>query len=176
MSARGGGDLHALSLEAERRSEPLVVAERFQTSGAISPDGRWLAYASNETGNGEIYVRPFPNVKDGRWMISSNGGRDPRWGPDGLELFYDEPASGRLLGVKVEPHSTFRFTRPQSILTEAAPISFGGTAFFYRSYDVAPDGQRFLRLRVAAQSDVATPQLIVVLNWVEELKRIVSSN
>ena len=174
-SAPGGGDLHVLSLEAERPSEPLVVAERTQTWGAISPDGRWLAYASNETGNPEIYVRPFPNVNDGRWMISSNGGVLPRWGPDGPELFYEERATNRLLGVKVEPDSTFRVTRPQPILPDVVRISFGGN-IFSRTYDVAPDGRKFLRLRPVAQSDAAAPQLIVVLNWVEELKRIVPAN
>ena len=175
-SAPGGSDLHVLSLEGERRSEPLVVAERLQEGGAISPNGRWLAYASNETGNPEIYVRPFPNVNDGRWMISSNGGHHPRWGPDGPELFYTEPTTNRLLAVKVERDSTFRVTRPQPILPDLDPVRIGVTAIRSRTYDVAPDGQRFLRLRLAAQSDAAAPHLIVVINWVEELKRMVPPN
>ena len=166
--ADGGADLHVLSLDGDRRSEPLVVDDGQQTAAAISPDGRWLAYQSNESGDPQIYVRPFPNVDTGKWMISTEGGEYPTWGPDTRELFYFERPTHQLLGVQVETDPTFTVTRPQPILREPNLATFGG-----RMYDVHPDGQRFLNLRVATQGDSAERHLVVVLNWAEELKRLV---
>jgi hypothetical protein len=101
-------------------------------------------------------------------MISTEGGLYPTWGPDSRELFYFERPTGRLLGVQVEADAPFTVTRPQPILREPNLENFAG-----RMYDVHPDGQRFLNLRVATQGDATDPHLVVVLNWAEELKRLV---
>ena len=102
-------------------------------------------------------------------MISTQGGGWPTWGPDTRELFYVELMTGRLLGVQVESDATFTVvTRPQPILREPNPARFFG-----RRYDVHPDGQRFLNLRPATRNDSGERHLVVVLNWAEELKRLV---
>ena len=167
-SGAGLSDLHVLSLDGDRGSAPLVAGDFFQSHAAISPDGRWLAYASNETGDFQIYVRPFPNVDAGKWMVSNERGEHPAWGPDGRELFYYERTSGRLLGVRVEANPTFTTTRPKPVLREPNPVGF-----ISRNFDVHPDGQRFLNLRNASRGDSTDdPHLVVVLNWAEELKRL----
>ena len=165
--ADGGADLHVLSLDGDGSFEPLVVGDGTQAQAAISPDGRWIAYASSESGNFQIYVRPFPDVDAGKWRISTEGGAYPTWGPDTRELFYFERVSGLPLGVQVETDPSFTVTRPQPILREPNPVSF-----LTRMYDVHPDGQRFLNLRVATQGDSADRHLVVILNWAE-LKRLV---
>ena len=76
----GAPDLGVLSLEGERVSTTLLETEFFESNAAVSPDGRWLAYQSDDSGEVEIYVRPFPDVKRGRWQVSGGGGRLPVWG------------------------------------------------------------------------------------------------
>ena len=85
-----------------------MVASSFtELNPAISPDSRWLAYASNESGRNEIFVRPFPNTNDGRWQVSTGGGYQPRWAPDGTVLYFIEPSTGRLMVVPVSTSPTF---------------------------------------------------------------------
>ncbi len=96
----GRRTLAVLSLEGS--SEPLLATEFSERNGEISPDGRWLAYQSNASGQNEIYVRPFPNVEGGQWLISNGGGTRPLWSPDGRELFYVAPGA-RLMAVPVQP-------------------------------------------------------------------------
>ena len=81
-----GGDLYALSLEGERSSRPLLETEFTERRPTLSPDGQWLAFESDEEGQREIYVRPFPDVQAGRWKVSTEGGGHPVWSPDGREV------------------------------------------------------------------------------------------
>ena len=81
-------DIHVLSLADERTSQPLLQTEITEFDPRISPDGRWIAYVSNETGRNEVYVRPYPDVDDGKWQISTDGGEEPLWHPGGRELFF----------------------------------------------------------------------------------------
>ena len=97
-------DLVVLSLEGS--PEPLLATEFSERNGEISPDGLWLAYESNASGQYEIYVRPFPNVEDGQWLISRGGGARPLWAPDGRELFYLTPGR-RLMAVGVQTEPSF---------------------------------------------------------------------
>ncbi|MDA2939182.1 hypothetical protein MYX75_13095, partial [Acidobacteria bacterium AH-259-A15] len=83
-------DLHVLSMEGERTSEPLLQTEFREFDPAISPDGRWMTYESDESGQYEVFVRPFPNVEDGKWQISRGAGVDPVWGPNGREFEWPE--------------------------------------------------------------------------------------
>ncbi len=83
-----GEDLGVLSMEGDRSTAPLVVTEFVERNAELSPDGRWIAYESNASGSFEVYVRPFPAVDEGQWLVSTNGGQRPLWSPDGRELFY----------------------------------------------------------------------------------------
>ena len=140
----------------------VLLAESFvEAEAAISPDGRWMAYGSDETGQLEIYVRPFPEVDTGRWQVSTEGGHHPVWSRDGRELFFDDGSA--VLVVDVETNDeTFRAGIPERV--------FAGT-YDYRNprrWDVSPDGQRFLMTAFAALA--TAEQLHIVLNWFEELK------
>ena len=140
-------------------------------NGEISPDGHWLAYESNESNQDEIYVRPFPSVGDRRWPISTGGGTQPLWAPNGRELFYRHGNS--LLSVPVETTTTFHAGTPATVFEGpyfSPPVGFAG-----RTYDVSRDGQRFLMIKDAPAGDpnAAAASIVVVLNWTEELKRLV---
>ncbi len=131
---------------------------------AISPDGRWIAHESTETGDWEIYVRPFPNVQDGKWQISNAGGEVVRWGPEGRELFYREGSpTGPVMAVAIETEPTFSAGTPRSLLTG----NYGA------DYAVAGDG-KFLMLIDTQQTGQTNAQTVVVVveNWFEELKRL----
>jgi serine/threonine-protein kinase len=164
-----GIDLHILALEGQRANEALLATPFSESNGELSSDGRWLAYQSNESGQDEIYVRPFPDVNAGRWQVSTGGGSRPLWARDGRELFY-LAGDGRLTGVAVETsNSTFTTGNPVRLLERAYLSPAPG-----RTYDVSPDGQRFLMIKeVGSDEGGATSELVVVLNWFEELKRLV---
>jgi serine/threonine-protein kinase len=172
-----GGDLMVLTLDGARRLTPLVQTTFNERNGEISPDGRWLAYESDESGREEIYVRPFPDVNGGRWQVSTGGGSEPLWARNGRELFYRGP-SGVLLGttVAVEGSGSFRAGTPTKLVETRYYAGAGSGAAPGRTYDVSPDGQRFLMLREGGRSDQTAPpppSIIVVQHWVEELKRLV---
>jgi serine/threonine-protein kinase len=133
-------------------------------NAVFSPDGTAIAYQSNESGQDNIYVRPFPDVQNGRWQISSDGGTRPAWSRSG-EIFYLMPG-GTVMAV---PMRTAKGIQPGN------PVKlFSGpyyTALFGRTYDVTPDGRRFLMVKTTSQTVTETARIIVVENWFEELKR-----
>jgi serine/threonine-protein kinase len=143
-----------------------------EEAATLSPDGRWLAFQSGESGQYEIYVRPFPDVASGRWQISTAGGTRPRWSRSGKELFYfvGDAGTGGLMTVAVDSDSGFRPGTPRRLIQ--GQYEAPNTA--RQVYDVSPDDQRFLMIK-RAQGDAAEtqPQIVVVLNWLEELKRLV---
>ena len=162
---------------APRKAQPLVQTPFVETSPEISPDGRWIAYESDESGKDEIYVRPFPDVNAGRWQVSTGGGTKPLWDRSGLELFYLVQAEARtvVMSAPIERGASFTAGTPTKVLE--GPYYFGtdgaGDAA-YRTYDIAPDGRRFLMIKEGGADQTAAPaSLIVVLNWFEELKRLV---
>ncbi len=164
---QGGGpasDLYARRVGMDSAAIPLVATEFQETSPAVSPDGRWLAYVSNETGGSEVYVRPFPNVDDGRWLVSTDGGTEPMWAHSGRELFY---RNGRNEMVAVEVLESAPFaTGEQHVLFSAQP--YRGEVF-HQMYDVTPDDRRFVMIRIEETGD-SDIELIVVENFFEELK------
>ena len=167
----GSQDLFVLSLPAgEPNAGSLLASEFSEFNGEISPNGRWLAYTSNESGTREIYVRPFPNVDDGRWQISTDGGFYPLWSRDGRELFYC--LTGECWVVPVETEGDFRQGAPE--------LLFRGEFFFQtggRTYDVSPDGKRFLMIKASATTvEGSQPDVVMVENWFEELKLIVPTD
>ena len=166
-----GRDLLQLALDGTRRVTPLLQTKFDERNGIVSPDGRWLAYESNSSGPFEIYVRPFPNVGGGQWQVSTAGGRQPLWARSGKELFY-VGADGALLRVPVEASgATWNAGTPMKLLEGRY---YTGAALAGRTYDVSPDGQRFLMIKApGTDASAAPPALIVVQHWDEELKRLV---
>ncbi len=159
-------NLHVLSMEGERTSQPLFDSEFAERSAAISPNGRFIAYESNESGQFEIYVRPFPNVDDGKWQISRDGGTGPVWAPRGQELFYRHGEAMMVVGIETEP--TFTAGSPVGMFTGRYTMAGG-----FVNYDISADGQQFLMIK---EEEGQQDQINVVLNWFEELKRLVPTN
>jgi serine/threonine-protein kinase len=159
-----GLDVEVLSMEGEPTTKPLIQTAFDDYCPAVSPDGRWIAYHSDESGQAEVYVRPFPNVEDGRWLISSGGGNYPVWAQTGEELFYQ--SGDRMMVVRIE-------TEP--FLAGNPEILFTGNYLSYpgRHYAIHPDGQRFLMTTQGEYTGELRQELIVVQNWFEELKRLV---
>ena len=160
-------DIGVITIDGDRQVEMLLETSFSETNGELSPDGEWLAYESTESGQSEIYLRPFPDVQTSRQQVSTGGGSRPLWSRDGRELFYYvEP--GTIMAVPIGSGTELALGRPEVIIqgSYATPLNTG------RHYDVSPDGQRFLLLRDAGDTseDVASPQIILVQNWFEELK------
>ena len=148
-------------------SEPelLVASAQLDSMPSVSPDSRWLAHVGNESGVFEVYVRPFPDASSGRWQISTNGGDEPVWSPDGQELYYRN--ANRLMSVSVSEGTPATWSAP-SMLFDRVYFSRLG----FRTYDVAPDG-RFLMVSVglgAARSSGVN----VIENWTTELAELVT--
>jgi serine/threonine-protein kinase len=153
--------------------QPLIATPVAEANGEISPDGRWLAYQSSDTGREEIYVRPFPNMNDGRWQVSTAGGRTPVWSHRGDELFFKSP-DGAIMKVQVEAGQSWRAGPPMQL---ARPGFFPSVAAFPRQFDVSPDGRRFLVIKDANVEAGQTPnQIAVVQNWFNELTRLAPAN
>src|SRR5262249_48313074 len=145
------------------RVEPLIQTPFIERNAEISPDGRFLAYESNESGRNEIYVRPFPEVERGRWQVSTGGGTQAAWARNGRELFYLD-GSNRLTAVPVQTTSaTFSAGNPIRLFDRAYTTPVG-----FRTYDVSPDGQRFLMIKDDQNATAAS--MVVVEHWSEELK------
>jgi serine/threonine-protein kinase len=151
------------------RVEPLIRTVFNEGNGESSPDGRWLAYQSNESGKDQIYVRPFPNVNGGRSQISTAGGTRPLWARNGRELFYFD-LDGVLMAVRIGAGPNFSAGSPVKLLDPKYFAGTPGTAG--RTYDVSPDGERFLMIKDNASGTQApnVANIVVVLNWFEELK------
>ena len=169
-------DIMTLSMDGESEPEPFLVSSFVEWWPTFSPDGRWLAYASNDTGRFEVYVRPFPQGEPA-YRVSINGGSAPLWSPDGKQLFYLSPLGDGTWGVMVadvQTDPTFIQSRPTTLF--AGPFVNSGTDPV-TSYDVAPDGQRFVMVGNGPEV-VAQPvtRINIVLNWVEELERLVPTN
>jgi serine/threonine-protein kinase len=138
----GRGDIYGIRQVGDTMPVPLVVSPAEETGPAISHDGRWLAYAADETGRKEIYVRPFPNTDEGKWLVSSNGGTEPAWARSGRELFYRD-GRGNLVAVSFRGSGGGFDVIEQQVL-------FGAQAYWaqddHRWYDVTSDGQRFIMI------------------------------
>lgn len=171
LMPNGTWEIHTFSrAEGDRKLHPSLetpVLERFPT---FSPDGRWLAYSSNESGRDEIYVERFPGSTD-RHVVSTDGGIAPAWALDGRELFYlvtdtETPRRTRMMAVDVKLEPTFSAGIPRMLFE--GPYTPGTPM---RHYDVAPDG-RFLMLQDTEAPTVPVTQMVLVLNWFEEMKRL----
>lgn len=153
-------------VEADRKPIPFLQTEFNEHLGRLSPDGHWLAYASDESGTNEVYVRTFP-ASGAKRRISANGGSEPRWRGDGKELFY-LAADGRLMSVSVRPGASLEASAPAALfkMTIGPMRNFG----YDTHYTVTGDGQRFLISTTTEESNPA-PITTVVLNWRASLSR-----
>jgi serine/threonine-protein kinase len=165
------GDVMVLRLDPRPHVEPLLQTSFSEGAGEVSPDGRYIAYHSNESGRDEVYVRPFPMVEGGgRWTISNAGGSRPAWSRDGKELFYFD-ATRAMMMVPIQATPTFSAGTPTKLFD--GPWYAVATT---RPYDVSRDGQRFLMIRDTDGANSGPATMTVVVNWFEELKRLVPVN
>jgi len=167
-------DIWVLSI-GDRRTRALIHTAANEVTPEFSPDGRWLAYVSNESGRHEVYVQPYPGPGE-RHLISTNGGEQPAWSRDGRELFYVQnggmnPGRGvpTLMSVSITTAPAFHAGTPQAMFENADLWTSWG-----KNYDVAADGRRFLlTLDKRAPTNLAPAQMVLVQHWFEELKRLV---
>ena len=156
-----GADIVGYQMGGDSAPVPLVATNASETAPAVSPSGRWLAYVSDESGNDEVYVRPFPNTGDGRTQVSTGGGEAPRWARDGRHLFYQSTSRNELVAVAVMPgpDPTLAVSEPEAL--------FSLDPYVIDDYDTTQDG-RFVMIR--RRGAERPSELIVVENWFEELK------
>jgi len=165
-------DIGTISMKDNRERKPLLSQKYDEFQPKISPDGKWMAYVSNESGRREIYVRPFPDMSKGKWQVSTSGGDTPLWSPDGRDLFYR--SGNAVMGVSVETEPAFKAGKPE-ILFRGAYVQMSARDD-EQPWDIHPDGKRFLMLKppssAAGASMAEGPRRInIVLNWFEELKQ-----
>lgn len=154
------GDIWILPLEGKGIPRPFLNGRPNERGPVVSPDGRWLAYVSDESGRDEIYVRAFPEPAIAV-PVSANVGHEPMWAASGRELFYRGPRG--MMAVGVDPTLPFRVASQRLLFADDAYLSSVRQA----NYDIHPDGKRFLMIRRGSAGD----QVIVMLNWVERKAR-----
>jgi Tol biopolymer transport system component len=166
-------DIGMIATESKGEWKPLLKEAQQEAVPEISPDGRWMAYQSNESGQSEVYVRPFPDVNKGKSQVSATGGWDPLWSPDTRELFYRN--GDAVMAVKVETDPVFEPGKPEVLFQGKYVPELNGT-----SWAVGRDG-RFLMMKAVGSTEKAPPaepprKITVVLNWLEELKQRVPAS
>jgi serine/threonine protein kinase len=164
FSGTRGNDLLLLPMEGDRKPIPYLQTPFNEANAQFSPDGKWMAYSSNESGSPQVYVQPIPTT-GAKWQISAAGGDQPRWRRDGKELFYIS-SDQKLTAVPVKSGATFEAGSPQALF-EIQPLfpPLGGRF----AYQPTADGQRFLAL--ANTGGTAPPPVTVVLNWQVGLRK-----
>ncbi|TDI43758.1 MAG: serine/threonine-protein kinase [Acidobacteria bacterium] len=163
-----GGSWGIGVLSQDGTVETLLSTEYNERNAELSPDGDFLAYESDESGRYEIYIRPFPNVEDGRWPVSSSGGTQALWSRDGQELFYLAPG-GELMATRVRTEPSFTSGKAEVVFAEGIYY----TNPLMRTYDISPDGERFLMIKEVKPDGASWTELLLVQNWFEELERLV---
>ena len=158
-----GQDIWVLRL-SDRKAQPFLQTPFNESVPRFSPDARWLAYVSNESGRFEVYVQPYPGP-GGKWQISTEGGMEPVCNPNGRELFFRN--GDKMMAVDIATQPSFVAGKPKVLF--AGP--YLPTPLTTPNYDVSPDGQRFLMLKSSEQGQATPMQINVVLNWFEELKQ-----
>jgi len=159
----GDRDIYGLPRRPGADPVPLLTSRFNETSPALSPDGRWLAYVSDRTGRSNVFVRPFPGL-DTEVQVSPRGGTQPVWSPNGRELFY-RSGSGHLMAVEVPVGRSFRTARQQRLF----PMTPYRDDAYHAAYDVEPDGSAFIMIRESDQGTLEQ-ELVVVEHWHQELR------
>jgi len=169
---QAGTHLGIIRIGDAQKITPILESPGIQSHATLSPDGRWLAYNSTESGTPQNFVRPFPNVEGGRWQVSVESGVKPTWARNGQEIFYLGTVSGSMMTVPVHTAGGFTYDRPTKL--------FDGRPYYAapagRTYDVALDGKRFLMIKTpVTEPSAPQAQVVMVLNWFEELKARVAA-
>jgi len=170
-----GYDILLLNLR-DHQVTPYLNSRSFEGYPEFSPDGKWIAYVSDESGRREVYVRSFPAAK-GKWQISNEGGAEPLWAPNGKRLFYRsgvaEPyAPTQVWMVEVQTGSGFFAARPKLLFEQAGY----GVGIPVRGWDISADGERFLMVKLEDRRPQPLTEMVLVQNWFEELRRLTSAN
>jgi Tol biopolymer transport system component len=166
-------DISLLPLAGDKKVVTYLHSQFNSIQPQLSPDGRWLAYSTNESGMYQIVVRTFPDPNGGRWQVTTNGGMEPRWRRDGRELYY-LALDGKLMAVPVRADTAFQ--ADPAVPLFQTPLSLPALIPFAIRYDVASDGQRFLiQVPAVAPSSPAalnnpTP-LVAIVNWTAALRK-----
>jgi Tol biopolymer transport system component len=155
----GAQDLYVLPMTGDRKPVPYLQTEFAEYENTLSPDSRWMAYSSNESGQQEVYVQPFPS-SGGKWQISTGGGVQPQWRRDGKELFY-LGLDGSIMAVDVMAAAAFEAGIPHALFKAQTQIFTARN-----SYIPAADGKRFL---VNSFLDGSSSPISVILNWTRDL-------
>jgi serine/threonine-protein kinase len=167
---QGSRDIGAIRPGIDSVPQALIATQYIEQGASLSPDGRWLAYSSNETGRHEVFVRPFPDVEAGKWPVSRQGGMRPRWANNGRELFFvgGNPGDWSMMVAQVETSGDFRVGELEHLFEIGQEYRVTDVGDFY---DVDPEGDRFLMGRLYLGDEVAlASSLILVQNFIEELK------
>ena len=162
VAPKTGRDLWYETVD-DRKQHVFLQTPANETAARFSPDGRYVAYLSDESGRNEIYVQPFPGP-GGKYQISTEGGKEMVWGADG-EIYYRN--GNKMMAVPVKTQPSFELGKPQLLFEAPYQQSTVNGAL----YDVSRDGQRFLMLKPVASEAAAATQITVVQNWFEELKQ-----
>ena len=171
-SQTAGADIYVWSRDGDRRPRPLVQTKFDEGSPKFSPDGKWVAYCSNESGQKEVYLTPYPGP-GAKILVSNGGGSDPVWRRKGGELYYREGDNMMVVTVALQPKLTL--SKPRVLwsgnFSHGVSSMCGLAGATSTNYDVTADGERFLMIREKAEEAVAR-QINVVLGWGEEVKRL----
>ena len=166
LSPDTSGDIYAASLGGDPQIRPVLKTAAYDGSAKLSRDGRWLAYTSNDSGRMEVYLGPFPEP-DRRWQVSTLGGTQPLWNPNGKEIFYR--SGDKMMVVTVSAGAEPTLSDPRLLFEQRYAFGAGITI---PNYDVSADGQRFVMVKEESNAN----RLNLVLNWFEELKRLASTD
>jgi serine/threonine-protein kinase len=158
-----------LMVRGDSTTTPLVVSGGFEeVAPALSPSGRWLAYASNESGRYEVYVRPYPDVNAGHWQVSRNGGNEPGWAHSGRELFYRD-SSGAMVAALVTPGAAFVLGEQRTLFPATDMLRSSS----HRTWDVSPDDRRFVFTRLIGTQGAPSAVPVAVIqvdDWLAEIQ------
>ena len=166
-------------MEGNRERKGLLQEKYFEASPQISPDGRLIAYSSNESGKEEIYVRPFPDVDNDRWPISNSSGNSPLWSPNGNEIYYRNGNATMVVPVETEPIFNL-LGNPEILFKRTYTYQTFSTGSINSAWDIHPKNGKFLMLKRAPTDDESTAgdiaeeapsKIIIVTNWFEDLKK-----
>jgi serine/threonine protein kinase len=165
------GDVWVVPRSEDQKPFPYLATLFSEGEPALSPDGRWLAYVSNESRSSQVVVQPFPDPSGGKWQISTKGGHYPRWRRDGQEIYFLDP-DRQLVAVSVKTDRKFEVGQSTTLLTAPFPFPTGFADAMQVPYDVTPDGQRFLMSApLPAPSTSTQAPITVITNWTSVLKR-----
>jgi len=160
-SPTSGGDIGVLNRRLNPDAQPFIHTSATEWGAKLSPDGRWMAYISNESGQWEVYIQPFPGPGNRR-QISSGGGTEIVWARSGRELFYR--SGQRMMAVPFTASPTFSIGNPELLFEGPYLVGSPGA----HNYDVAPDGQRFLMIE--ASEPKGSLQIHILTNWFDDVK------